>query len=111
MAYTTSDSVKGGIEVTWDPITGANGGSSLEVGHDAGLAGAVQVISGTAGSVSLQGSLDGVNWAALSNVNGTPIALTALNQLADFTTAARYIRPFGNASSVAAVIRVVLRTT
>jgi hypothetical protein len=110
MPYQTDNTVKGGVAITWDPITGAVAGDALELGYSTGLAAAVQVISGTPGSVSLQGSLDGVNWANLVDVDGVAIALTALTQLEDFTTAARYIRPFGNASSAAAVVRVVLRS-
>jgi hypothetical protein len=110
MPYQTDNSVRGGAAITWDPITGATAGDSLEVGYSTGLAAAVQVIGGTPGSVTLQGSLDNINWANLSDVDGVAIALTQLTQLEDFTTAARYIRPRGDAASVDAIVRVVLRS-
>lgn len=109
MAYTVDNSIGGATMITWDPITGAVGETAVQTGGIAGMAGAVQVIGGTPGSVALQGSLDGTNWAALKDPQGGVIALTALGAYAEFSSAARFIRPLGNAGSAAAVVRVIIR--
>lgn len=109
MAFTKVDLGRGATQFTWDAITGANSEAALELKGAGPLAGCVQVISGTAGSVTLQGSNDGTNWATIKDLQGSAIALTALTAIADFTTAARYIRPLGNGSSSAAVVRLVTR--
>lgn len=109
MAFTKTDLPGGATLIVWDAITGANGGSALELNGAAPVAGCVQVIGGTAGSVALQGSNDGTNWATLKDLQGTDIALTALTALSEFTTSARYIRPFGNVSSSGAIVSVVAR--
>ncbi len=109
MAYAVAGLTGDGSMITWDAITGAVGGTGLEVNNTAGVIGAVQVIGGTAGSIALQGSLDGTNWVTLKDPSNTDIALTTLGAYAEFTTAARFIRPLGNGSSSAAIVRVVLR--
>lgn len=109
MPFTKVEVGAGAVQISWDAITGAVGGDALELKGQRSLAGSVQVISGTAGSVALQGSNDGTNWVSLKDLQGTVIALTALTQASEFTTAMRYIRPLGNGSSVAAVVRVVAR--
>ncbi|NJL70358.1 MAG: discoidin domain-containing protein [Candidatus Competibacteraceae bacterium] len=109
MAFTKVDLGAGATQISWDAITGAVGGEAVELKGSKPVAGCVQVISGTAGSVALQGSNDGTNWATLKDLQGTDIALTALTALAEFTTSARYVRPLGNGSSSAAVVRMVVR--
>lgn len=109
MAYTITELKKSGALLTWSAITGATGGDAVELNASTGAIGCVQVIGGTAGSVALQGSNDGTNWFPLKDLQGTAIALTALTQGSDFTTAARYIRPFGNGSTSAAIVTVALR--
>ncbi|NJO55531.1 MAG: hypothetical protein HC834_03295 [Rhodospirillales bacterium] len=109
MTTIVSNIGNGAALLTWAAITGANAGQSIELKGSSALAGCVQVISGTAGSVTLQGSNDEVNWFTLKDLQGDAIALTALTQGAEFTTSARYVRPLGNASSSAAVVAVMLR--
>ncbi|HLP66395.1 MAG TPA: hypothetical protein VK181_02630 [Rhizobium sp.] len=109
MAFAKVDLGVGATQITWDPITGAVGDTEVELKGSKPLAGSVQVISGTPGSFTLQGSNDGSNWATLKDLQGNAIALTALGAMAEFTTAARYVRPLGDASSSAAVCRVVFR--
>lgn len=109
MAFTKVELGAGATQISWDAITGAVGEAALELKGSRSLAGAVQVISGTVGSITLQGSNDGTNWATLKDLQGTDIALTALSAMSEFTTSARYIRPLGNGVSSAAVVRVVVR--
>jgi hypothetical protein len=109
MAYTVTDLKKSGALITFGAITGATGTDAVEINGEAGAIACAQVIAGTAGSVAIQGSLDGTNWFSLKDLQGVVIALTGLTVGADFTTAARYIRALGNGSTSAAVVAVVLR--
>jgi hypothetical protein len=108
MAFAVNDSIRGGSQITWDPITGAVAEAAIELGFAERFPGGVQVIGGTAGVLAMQASLDGVNWAPLINRQGAAITLTNLNTLQEFNTPARFIRPIGDAASVGAIVRVVI---
>lgn len=66
---------------------------AIEAGGYLTVVGSIQAI-GTFGSgtVKLQGSNDGTNWADLKDTAGTAIGLTEAGA-AEFSTAMRYIRP------------------
>jgi hypothetical protein len=97
-------------QVTWNPITGANAGGAYALKHTGRTSMSVQVIGGTAGSVSLQTSNDGVNWAPLRDRHNAVIAMTSLALVFETSTSAKFIRPLGNASSSNAVVRLVIRS-
>jgi len=66
------------------------------------LAGAIHVVAGggtgfNAGTVTIQGSLDGTNWFTAKDVTGTDMTLTADGYF-EFSLAARYIRVTNDAS-------------
>lgn len=48
---------------------------------------------GAGGSVSLQGSSDGTNWATMDDVSNTPIAMTASTKIWRIANPPKFLRP------------------
>lgn len=94
----------------WETITEADSAAAYEVPEGIGALGAIQV-NGTFGSasVALHGSEDGTNYYALNDLSNTAIAITSAGR-AEFTTAARYIKPVPTGGSSQDLdVRVTLR--
>lgn len=82
-----------GQVVAWTPLTTTNSdGSAAELPYFSDRSVQVTGTFSTGGSVRLQGSNDGTNWAALQDPGGTDINITAagIKQIMPVT---RYIRP------------------
>ena len=79
--------------ITWADMAAVDTCTGHEIVGSRGDAGAVQM-TGTFGGglAAMQVSNDGTNWAALKDLQGTAIELDAAG-MAEFSTAARYIRP------------------
>ena len=96
--YTHTDDVgtmDGSVSVYgWTPLTTTNA-DGAPVGAVTFADRCVQVSGtfGAAGSVSIQGSNDGSNWAVLNNAQGTAATFTAagIKQIVELP---RYVRPF-----------------
>lgn len=106
-AYGVSN-VGGARVYDWEAGDNGDDGTPFNPGSSVPLAGAVQVIGGTVGTVTMQVSNDGTNWTTLKDLQGEDIALTD-NALAEFSTAALYIRPLFGVSAAGALVRMVLR--
>lgn len=79
--------------VAWNGVVAGDTCVGYEISGSQGLAGSVQM-TGTfgGGATAMQMSNDGTNWAALNDLQGAAIEMDA-NGMAEFSTAARYIRP------------------
>lgn len=93
--------------VTWEAGVDGDTGAPVEVPGASALAGAVQM-TGTPGTTTMQVSNDGTNWVTLKDLGHADIALTSAG-MAEFTTAARYIRPSFGTSASACVVTLMLR--
>lgn len=63
---------------------------------------ATGTFAGTA-SVTLQGSMDGTNWATMDDVSNTPIVITASTKIWRFANSAKFIRAAGSAGTAASM--------
>lgn len=94
----TTYSYDGGLYTyTYTGLTASDNGDRISMSQGFGLVGCVQAFSGggtgfNSGTVTIQVSNDGTNWATLKDLQGTEIAFTD-DGLSDFSTAAQYIRP------------------
>ncbi len=85
----------GVIVYKWDNLDTADSSpDAIEPGGTEPIAGFIQMI-GTpgGGTVKLQGSNDGTNWADLNDVAGSAIGLSAAAEGAEFSASCRYLRP------------------
>lgn len=89
----TLSNTAGIVRTTWSTITSADSATAFTVQGYGGNVAAVQV-TGTFGgtTVTLQGSIDGVNYTTLKDIAGSAISMTSAG-LVDFRTAAVYIKP------------------
>lgn len=81
MAVAYSASVapfRGGHLVKWSAIPNGQQGSGWSVGPFQALTAQLLGTLGAGGSVTIEGSNDGTNWAACHNPGGTAATLTAL---------------------------------
>ena len=81
-----------GAVFLWETVTGDDTGEPLQLNGMAGLAVCVQMTGTFGAAVTMQGSVDGTNWATLKTVDGSDAELTAAGLL-EIATGARYIRP------------------
>ena len=99
----------GVVELVWETLTPSDTAAEQETGGSQPIAGAVQVVGTFSGStVVLQASNDGTNWVTLKDVTGTDISFTSTG-MAEFSTAALYIRPSISGGSGDVDVIVVLR--
>ena len=93
-SQTFADSAGDGsvLIVQWTPLANGDSGSPLEVSAWAERSVQITGTFGTGGTVVIQGSNDGTNWATLNNAQGTGLSFTSANikQVAEMT---RYMRP------------------
>lgn len=76
----------------WNSCKAADVGQALPLGNYADRSIQISGTFGAGGSVSLQGSLDGNNWATLNDTFGNSLVITSagIKQIAEVVT---YIRP------------------
>jgi hypothetical protein len=94
----------------WTDYSTADDAVAVEIQNMQGLAGSVQV-TGTFGSatIALQVSNDGTNFVTLKNSLGEDITFTAAG-MAEFSTAALYIKPTSSGGTADNVtVTVILR--
>jgi hypothetical protein len=94
LAVTLSRPIPGLGLWTYDNLDTADSApEAIQAGGYLTVIGSIQAV-GTfgGGTVKLQGSNDGTNWADLNDTSGTAIGLTA-DGAAEFSTAMQYIRP------------------
>lgn len=95
----------------WDAVTGTDTGEVLKTPNGV-LAGTVQLIDtgSFAGTVHLEGTLDGTNWAAIKDLSGTAIAMDAAGMFS-FAAIVSAIRVRAASVTGTAQIRLKMRTT
>jgi hypothetical protein len=78
--------------VTWSGLLNGDDGSSVELPDWADRCVQVTGTFGTGGNMRFQGSIDGTNWAPLTDPQGNAMNLTAagIEQVTEIT---RYVRP------------------
>ena len=78
----------------WTPLTTTNA-DGAPVGAVQYADRSVQAVGtfGAGGSITFQGSNNGVDWSALNTAQGSPVALTAATMLKQLVEIPRYIRP------------------
>lgn len=86
--------IVGCTRILWETLTSDDTAAPWMIRGSSGVAGNIQVVGdfGSDASVSLEASNDGTNWAAIDDIEGDVIGVTA-NNVRDFSTAALYIRP------------------
>lgn len=86
----------------WTQLGAGEAGARYETGMMRGALSAVQVDGISGHTVAMQVSNDGVSWYALKAYDGSTDILFTADGLVEFSTGARYIRPFvaGGAGSV-----------
>lgn len=104
-AVTVVISEEGDWVVTWAAAVDTDTGKPVRVPYGVYDL-TVQCPSGTIGTSSLQGSLDGTNWGAL----GAGLAIAASARVDAVAVPAMYIRPTFGASASAAVVVVAGKT-
>lgn len=96
--------------VTWSALANGDDGTPLEALDFPGRCFQVTGTFGTGGSVSIQGSNDGTNWAVLSDTQGNAMTFTAtkIEQCQDLP---RYVRPAVTAGdgTTALVVTALIR--
>lgn len=96
---------------TWTPLTTTNAdGNSLTAEQYADKSVQVTGTPGVGGSVSLQGSNDGTNWATLTDPQGNALTFTAVG-IKMVAEATRYIRPLVTAGdgTTSLTVRVFMK--
>lgn len=100
---------RGVYVVTWAALANGEAGDAADIPLEAATR-SVQVSGtfGAAGSVTMEGSNDGINWAFVSNsFVATAMALTAA-QIQDIVQNTRFVRPRATAGDGTTAIKVVL---
>lgn len=98
------------VIATWSGMTGGDDGAPVRY---AGAADRTAQVVGTfnGATVTLQGSLDGSNWASLTDAQGNAIAMTSAG-LEAVTELVRYVRPVVTGGSGASItVMLMMRTT
>lgn len=96
--------------VTWSGLLNLDTGEAYEAAEFADRAAQVTGTFGVGGTVSIEGSNDGTNWAILADPQGTPLTFTA-TKIEQLLESPRYIRPNVTAGdgSTALVVTVFCR--
>lgn len=81
--------------ISWSNLSASDTGEVIEM---SGRGDRSVQFSGTFGSISLEGSNDGINWAVLTDPSGTALTATAAT-LKQVMECARYMRPKCNSGS------------
>jgi hypothetical protein len=95
--------------VVWDTLGSTDTGRPLKVNRRSLVMSAVQVTGPGVfgGTVTLQGSLDGVNWALLRDTRGLPCEWTSPN-LVEMSSAVTYVRPVAAFGVSGVTVRIAL---
>lgn len=101
----TTDAASG--VVTWAGLAAGDDGQVLVVNNRSLVLSAVQAFGSFGGTVSLQVSLDGTNWATLRDTRGNLCDFAAAT-LVELSSAARFIRPVAGAGVAATTVRLAL---
>lgn len=106
--YNRENVVQGSC-ITWDAMATGDTATPYEIVADQGVAGCIQATGtfngGTA--ITVQVSNDGDNWFDLADLQGDAISITA-DGYAEFTTAARHIKPVIASGSSDSVVPVMM---
>jgi hypothetical protein len=103
MATTVSkDSGQFPRKYSWTGLTANDNGDAVKLGDGWGLVSCIQVFSGggtgfNSGTVTIQVSNDGTNWATAKDIHGNDCTATA-GALFELSVSAGYIRPSMDAS-------------
>lgn len=104
----TIQELTGAVVAAWEPLAAGDTGSAFGPSADTAVISCVQMTGTFGGTVTLEGSNDGSNWAPLKNMQGDDIAMTGAG-LVDFTTAARFIRPNAGTGVTSVTVTLVAR--
>lgn len=98
--------------VTWSALANGDDGSAIELFGSSDRSIQVTGTFGAGGSVRLQGSNDGSNWAALTDPQGNDLNITSA-KIEAITEITRYIRPLVTAGdgTTSLVVTVFARKT
>lgn len=91
----------------WGPLAASVNGDPLRINRRSLVLSAVQVTGTFGGTVSLQGSLDGIDWFVLRDTRGNLCDFTAAS-LVELSSAVRYVRPVTGVGVVAATVKIAL---
>jgi len=99
---------EGAVNASWPALANAESGNHAQLSkwptksvHAVGTFGA-------GGSVAIEGSNDGTNWAVLRDGTGTDIALTAATIVRDILENTRFIRPRVTAGDGTTSLNVII---
>lgn len=101
--------ISGGVLLRWLGLTATDTGEKVEPGKASGAISAIQFVGTFGGTVTLQGSNDGVTWTTLKDIGGSDISTTGTN-IFDISTAARYVRPSAGSGVVDVDVYMTMRT-
>lgn len=101
----TSGGASGIVE--WAGLVAGDDGAVLLVNNRSMVLSAAQAFGAFGGNVSLQGSLDGVNWVTLRDTRGNLCDFAAAT-LVEISSAARFVRPIAAAGVGATTLRLAL---
>ena len=93
---------EGRISVTWANVTESGTFEAVDLSGVFGAPFIVSIqIADTVGgaTTAIHGSLDGTNYAALGDITGTAIAMTAANDIAEIGETAIYYKPVASGGS------------
>lgn len=93
--------------VTWAGLLNGDDGAYLEWVDFADRCIQVAGVFGTGGSVSVQGSNDGVNWVILADPQGNPLTFTS-GRIEQVLELPRYVRPLVTAGDGTTNLTVTL---
>jgi hypothetical protein len=90
----------------WEGLEAGDTGQPYELGGLRGVVGAVQVEAINGHTVSLQVSIDGVNFYPATQADNSTVVSFTSDGLQEFTTGARWIRPSVASGTGAAVVHL-----
>lgn len=85
-----------GVSITWSGLLTTDVGDLADFSSFINKTFQVFGTFGAGGTVSIQGSNDGVNWAPLSDSTGAALTLTSSKLMRRTDDIPRYVRPFVN---------------
>lgn len=102
----------GRVNYSWSGLLNGDQGTTVGVQETIGNFTAQTVGTfGAGGSVALQGSSDGTNWATLDDAGGTPVAMTAATKIWRLGHLPKFVRPNVTAGDGTTALSVVLSGT
>lgn len=89
---TTRSLLSQGVAYAWGPMANGDAGEAVEATEYGDRSVQVTGTFGTGGTVLIEGSNDGTNWATLADPQGNALSFTA-TKIEQVLEAVRYIRP------------------